>query len=46
MLFLLLPILLNPPLWPVGIAVSTIAIGTGLIIANVNPVLGIIVAIF
>jgi hypothetical protein len=46
MMCLLWPLLLNPPLWPVAIGVSAIAIGTALMIANVNPILGLMVALF
>ncbi len=46
MMFLLWPLLFNPPLWPVAIAVGALTIGVGLQIANVNPILGLIVVLF
>jgi hypothetical protein len=46
MLFLLWPIVFNPLLWFPGMGIVAIAIGASLIIANVNPFLGLLVAIF
>lgn len=46
MMCLLWPILLNPPIWPVAIVVSAIAIWGALALANVNPILGLMVALF
>ena len=46
MMCLLWPLLINPPLWPVAIVISALAIGGALLIANVNPILGLLVALF